>query len=166
MKHLADLLVRHRTLFLICLLTATFLLSSLAAQSRLEDDAIVTSLPVTSLTPSDAVQTFSGQRETTQLNELTALTALTNEESMDDATRRAAAAQLQALVSDRSSQQALEAALASTGLAPCAAIVSGGSVTIVTHQAEISPHDSALVLTLASAHAGASPENVRIITAE
>lgn len=166
MKRFTDLLVRHRSLFLICLLTATLLLSSLASQRSLEEESIVTALPVTSVTPASAIQAFAEQQETTQLNELTALTALANQESADDATRRSAAAQLQALVADRTSQQALEAALFSTSLAPCTAVVSGGSVTIVTHLTEVTPQDSALVLSLAAAHAGAAPENVRIITAE
>ena len=68
------------------------------------------------------------------------------------------------MAANREYQQALETALASTALAPCAAVVSGGSVTIITGKTDISPQDSALVLTLAAAHAGAKPSDVRILT--
>jgi hypothetical protein len=39
-------------------------------------------------------------------------------------------------------------------------------MTLVTAKSTITDKDSTLVLTLAAAHAGIRPENVRIITAE
>lgn len=74
--------------------------------------------------------------------------------------------QLQEIIANRQSQSALEGALAGSSLYPCAAVVSGGNVTIVTQKSTVTDKDSALVMSLAAAHAGVTPEKVRIITAK
>lgn len=164
MKHAPDFLHRHRRLLLIVLLTVTLLVSSEANRRRLQEEAVVTSLPVTQTVP--AVSAYAAQRNDAYLQEVAALDALVSQEGLDSRTRQSAAAQLQALVHHRECQQALEAALSVTALAPCAAVVTDGGVTLITAKQEITPEDSALVLTLAEIHAGASPSDVRIMTAE
>lgn len=168
MKPAAGFLTRHRRLLLIALLSVTLLVSSTANRRRLEQEAVVTSLPVvhTQSSAVTAVNAYIDERDAAHQRDVAALTALIAQEELDAQTRQAAADQLQALVHSRESQQALEAALASTSLAPCAAVVTGTNVTIVTAKTEITPEDSALVITLAAAHAGAAPGDVRILTAE
>ncbi len=167
MKHAADFLTRHRRLFLIALLSVTLAVSSEANRRRLQEDAVVTSLPVMqTAAPDVAVATFTADRDAMHQRDVAALTALISQENIDSRTREDAAVQLQELIRNRECQQALESALASTALAPCTAVVTGSSVTLVTAKQEITPEDSALVLTLAAAHAGVAPEDVRILSAE
>lgn len=166
MKRIADLIVRHRQLLLIALLTATLVAGSTVNRKRLEAEALLTSLPVDRSTSAVAVAAYVNERAAAHERDVAALTALIQQTDMDERTRQDAADTLQALVRSRESQQALEDALSATALAPCAAVVSGGSVTIVTAKSAITPEDSALVLALAQAHAGADPEDVRILTAE
>ena len=113
-----------------------------------------------------AVAAYVDERAAAHERDIAALTALIQQSDMDERTRQDAADTLQDIVRNRECQQALEDALSATALAPCAAVVSGGSVTIVTAKNAITPEDSALVLALAQAHAGAAPEDVRILTAE
>ncbi len=59
-----------------------------------------------------------------------------------------------------------EGALVSSELAPCCAVVTDGSVTIVTEKQEITEQDTALVLTLVQVHTGVPASGVRIMTAQ
>ena len=49
---------------------------------------------------------------------------------------------------------------------PCVAVVEGGSVTIVTEKDGLTDGESALVITLARAHAGVEPSGVRVMAVE
>ena len=80
-------------------------------------------------------------------------------------TREDAAALLQQLVTRREQQSALEKALNSTALAPCVAVVGDGCVTVVTQQASVTSAQTALVMSLARAHAGVEPSGVQVIVA-
>ncbi len=157
-------ITRHRNLLLITLLAATLALSSTAARRRLEEARQVTALPVTQA--ASPVAAYIAERQGAFLTDLQALHALCENASLDDATREAAAERLTQLVTDRDAEAALEVALSQSALAPCAAVISGGSVTIVTEQADITQEDAALAMTLAAAHAGVDAADVRIITSK
>ncbi|MBQ2954776.1 MAG: SpoIIIAH-like family protein [Clostridia bacterium] len=166
MQHLTRFILRHRRLLLIALLSVTLLLGSEANRLRLQEEAIVTSLPVTHTEAATAVSAHATLQEDQHARDVEALSALIARDDLDALTRQDAAAQLSAMVANREGRLALEEALSATALAPCSAVVAGGSVTVVTAKAEITPEDSALVLTLAAAHCGAAPEDVRILPAE
>ena len=164
MNERKSFIARHSRLMLISLLTVTLLVSSEMRRRQLETESTFTALPVAVTTSVDAVQVYIADRDAAHDRDIAALLALTENGSIDEQTRQAAAQQLTCMAANREHQQALEAALASSALAPCAAVVTGSSVTIVTGKAEITQEDSALVLALAAAHAGASPSDVRIMT--
>lgn len=168
MKKAGEFLTRHRNLFLLALLLTTLCISSAANRQRLEEARETTALPVmkTESQPSAAVSAYIDERDAAHQRDVAALTALCAQDGLDAQTLQDAAERLMQLTANREAQQALEDALAGSSLAPCAAVVSGGSVTIVSSKADVTDEDAALVMTLAAAHAGVPPENVRIITAE
>lgn len=168
MNHLGEWLTKHRNAFLLTLLIATLAVSGYTNRQRLKDSGTTVSIPVTEVAaqPISALEAYRRQRDQTALADLAALEKLCAQQTLDASTREAAAAQLQAMIADRQGQSALEGALAGSSLAPCVAVVSNGSVTIITEKVSITEKDSALVMTLAAAHVGAAPENIRIITAK
>ncbi len=164
---IGELLTRHRNTFLLALLTSTLAVGSLTHQDRA--DAVPTvSIPVTETAAArlSPLEEFRINRDRQAEADMAALERLCHAEQLDQATRKSAADRLQEIVSNRQAQSTLEGALAQSSLYPCAAVVEGGCVTIVTEKTVITEKDSALVLTLCNAHAGVKPENVRIITAE
>lgn len=168
MNQLGKWLTKYRNVFLLALLTLTLVVSGYANQQRVKAASSTVSIPVVetaaqSLSP---LETCRQQRDQEALQDMAALEALVNQPLLDEATRESAADHLAVLVGNRQAQSALESALSGSSLHPCVAVVSSGSVTIVTEKSAVTDKDSALVLTLAAAHTGASPENVRIITAE
>lgn len=168
MKKTGAFITRHRRLLMISLLTVTLLASSAANHRRLEGEAIVTSLPVTSVQTAsgESIAVFVADRDVLHQQEVAALSALIDRADIDSRTREEAAAQLTMLVQNRQAREALEDALSGTALAPCAAVVAGGAVTIVTANPSPTQEDAALVMVLAAAHAGAQPQDVRILPAE
>ena len=166
MKRPGDLLAKHRNAFLLGLLATTLAVSGYANQQQGQPDSV--NIPVTEVfsQPLSALESFRQQRDQSVLADIAALERLCAQADLDDKTRREAAAQLQQIIDARQAQSALEGALAGSSLYPCAAVVHNGSVTIVTEKSAVTDKDSALVLTLAAAHAGALPENVRIIPAQ
>lgn len=168
MNHLGEWLTKHRNAFLLTLLIATLAVSGYTNRQRLKDSGTTVSIPVTEVAaqPISALEAYRRQRDQTALADLAALEKLCAQQTLDASTREAAAAQLQAMIADRQGQSALEGALAGSSLAPCVAVVSNGSVTIITEKVSITEKDSALVMTLAAAHVGVAPENIRIITAK
>lgn len=163
-----DLLTRHKNLFLLFLLTATLLVSGLTNRERLEAASVTVDIPVTECSAQShgALEAYRLQRDEDVLTDMAALEALCTQELLDASTREDAAERLQVITQNRQAQSALEGALLNSSLAPCVAVVTQDSVTIVTEKAAVTDKDTALVLTLAAAHAGARPENVRIITAK
>ena len=168
MNRLGELLTKHRNAFLLVLLMATLLSGSIANRERLQAASATVDIPVieTAAQPVSALEAYRQQRDQQALSDIAALEKLVAQAALDESTRKAAADQLQALIDCRQAQAALEGALVQSSLYPCAAVVTADSVTIVTAKSAVTDKDSALVLTLAAAHVGASPENVRIITAE
>ncbi len=165
MKKLGEWLTRYRNAFLILLLAATIGISGYASQERLQAASVTVNIPVTEAAakPLSTLESYRQQRDQESLTDMAALEKLCSQSSLDEATREAAAAQLQEIIANRQAQSALEGALTGSSLHPCVAVVAGGSVTIVTEKSAVTQKDSALVLTLAAAHAGVSAENVRII---
>ncbi len=167
MKRLGDLLTRHRNLFLLLLLLCTLAVSSAANRERLAEASATVHIPVTSApTGVSRVETFRQARDEAYRADLAALEALCTQTDLDERTRTDAAARMQQLIDCRQAETALEGALLGSSLSPCVAVVAGGNVTIVTGKSAVTKADSALVLSLAKAHADAAPECVRIITAE
>lgn len=168
MNKLGQWLTNYRNAFLIGLLTITLVVSGYANQQRVSAASSTVSIPVmeTASQPLSPLESCRHQRDQEAMQDMAALETLVNQPLLDESTREAAAEHLAELVSNRQAQSSLESALAGSSLHPCVAVVSNGSVTIVTDKSAVTDKDSALVLTLAAAHAGASPENVRIITAE
>lgn len=168
MKTLAEFITRHRRMLLIALLSVTMLVSSALNRRRLEEDAVLTSLPVTQVPAgrSDPVSAYISGRDAAHQQDVEALSSLIARDDIDPLTRERAAEEMCELIRHREAQDALEAALASTDLAPCTAVVTDRAVTIVTGKTLLTPEDSALILTLAAAHADADPEDVHVMTAQ
>lgn len=164
MRSPARLLTKHRNLLLLTLLTGTLLL---CAHGDRATPAASVSIPVaeTAAMPLSPLESCRQQRDAEALRDMSALEALIGQPQLDEATREAAAARLQEIVDARQAQSALESALCSSSLSPCVAVVSGGSLTLVTSKKTVTEQDSALLLTLAAAHTGIPPEKVRVITA-
>lgn len=168
MNKLGELLTKHRNIFLSGLLTSTLIVSWYANRQQATATSATVCIPVTETvaSPLSPLESCRQQRDQEALRDMAALEALVNQPLLDESTREAAADRLQMIVDARQTQSALESAMSASSLAPCVAVVSGGNVTIVTEKDAVTDKDSALVLTLAEAHAGAKPENVRIITAD
>ena len=168
MNKLGDLLTKHRNSFLLGLLIITLAVSGYASRQQAAEASATVEIPVTEAVaqPLSPLETYRQQRDQEARSNIAALEKLIAQVNLDEATRDAAAQQLQQIIDNRQAQSALEGALIGSSLYPCAAVVSDGSVTIVTEKAAVTDKDSALVLTMAAAHAGASPENVRIISAK
>lgn len=168
MNKLGEGLTKHRNLFLLGLLLTTLAVSGFAQQERLRATPPTVEIPVTEVAaqPLSALDSYRQQRDQEAQSDIAALEKLIAQPTLDEDTREAAAAHLQEIIANRQAQSALEGALAVSSLYPCAAVVSGGNVTIVTQKSTVTDRDSALVMSLAAAHAGVTPEKVRIITAK
>lgn len=165
MKSITAFILRHRRMLLIALLSVTLLVSSEASRRQLQQDAVFTSLPI-QRTYSSPAAAFAASCSDQHDRDVAALRALIDRDDIDDVTRNDAADLLASMISDRTRQRALEDALAATSLAPCAAVVTGDSVTLITGKERITPAESALVITLAALHCGAEAENIRILTGQ
>lgn len=165
---MGDWIHKHRNLLLLALLLVTLAVSCVSNQHRLQEAGTTVSLPIvqTVAAPSSRLEQFRESRDASALEDMAALETLCGQEIIDEQTRKDAAAQLQRLVDVRQKQTALEGALTQSGLYPCVAIVTDGSVTIVTDKTELSSGESALLLTMAKTHAGVDPSGVRVVTAD
>ena len=165
MSKLGELLTKHRNAFLLVLLVTTLAVSSLTGQPA---SPATVDIPVTEVAakPLGALQAYRLQRDQEALKDIAALEALIAQPLLEASTREDAADRLQEIIDCRQAQSAMEGALVSSSLGPCVAVLSNSSLTIVTEKAEITSKDSTMVLTLAAAHTGVKPENIRIITAK
>ena len=163
---MGNLLRKNMNFILIAVLLATMVVSYAANQRRPNAEVSTVSLPVVSVTTApSALEEYRRRREETALQDMAALQALCESDKVDETTRSDAASQLQKIILRREQQSALEGALIQSGLAPCVAVITEGSVTIVTGKEQISEAESALVMTLAQTHAHVKPAGVRIIPA-
>ena len=167
MKKLIDLLPKHRNLFLLVLLGTTLIVGAVNREN-LRSAVPTVEIPVvaTAAQTLSPMEQYRHQRDADTLADIAALETLIAQVTLDAPTRDAAADKLQAIIDTRQAQSALEGVLSSSSLGPCVAVLAGDALTIVTGKSTITEKDSAMVLTLAAAHAGIRPENVRIITAE
>lgn len=158
---------KHVNALLLGCLLITLAASWFFTNQRLTQAAATVALPVEQVTmsPTSRLEEFRTRRDETTLADIATLQALCDQDNLADATREDAAAQLQQLVSTRETQLALEGALTQSGIYPCVAVVSQGSVTVVTDKATLSDGESALVMTMAQVHADVPPSGVRVITA-
>lgn len=163
-----ELIRKHRNILLLASLLLTLAVSWFATNKRLVEASATVSLPVepVSAAPSSKLEQFRTRREAAFAADAASLQALCGQENLSNSTREDAARQLQQLISTREKQLALEGALTQSGLSPCVAVLSEGSVTLVTDKPTLSDGESALVLTLAQAHTGVVPSGVRVMTAE
>lgn len=168
MRITGDWITRHRNLLIVLLLLATMVVSSLANQERLAQEAATVSLPVAEPfeEPAGKIETFRRQRDAASLQDIAALQALIGQEQLDQQIRAEAAAQLQAIIDAREKQLALEGTLMESGFFPCVAVVSAGQVTIVTEKSGLSDDDAALLLAMAQLHAGVQPAQVSVIATD
>ena len=164
---MTDFIIKHRNALLLMCLLVTLALSWFFTNQRLTEAAATVSLPVEQVTAPAAtkLEEFRTRREETFLADMATLQSLCDQENLSAATREDAAQQLQRMVDTRQAQLALEGALVQSGVSPCVAVISQGSVTIVTGKSDLSTGESALVMTLAQAHAGVEPSGVRVMTA-
>ena len=163
MSRLGDLLTRHRNTFLMALLIVTLILGSHSSSGNPE--AATVSIPVveTAAASVSAVESFRQQRDQSVRADIAALERLIDQEALDAQTRQDAAERLQAIIDARQVQSAIEGALTGSSLYPCAAVLQGGILSIVTEKSTVTDRDAALVMTLAADHGGIAPEDVRII---
>ena len=165
LQSLPTFLVRRKNWLLMAALalslTAALLLRPSSPQAR------GVTLPMTSAESSvSPLEAFRISRDSAYQRDMAALENLISSENTDRAARQSAAEELQACVALHQAQLALEGALLTSELAPCCAVVTDGSVTIVTEKQEITEQDTALVLTLVQVHTGVPASGVRIMTAQ
>lgn len=166
MNRIIQLAVRWKNAIILSLLLVTLAVSSLHNQHRLGESTPTVAIPVAAASRTLSVlEAFKAERDQAHQADLAALEALLSQEGLDDRTREDAAIRIQTLVSNRQAQLAVEGALLESRLAPCVAVIAGGSLTIVTDRQDITEADSALVLAVAAAHTETSPENIKIMTA-
>ena len=125
-------------------------------------------LPVLTQTTTAAspVEAWREKRTAQRKEDIATLQALLDRTGLDEDAREDAVALLTRLVQWSEEETALEGALASSGISPCAAMRSEGMVTLVTEKATLSDGERALLLTMAQTHAGVPPEGVQVVTAE
>lgn len=167
MKKFLAFLLRHKNATLVSVLAFTLCFGIGQQVFHPHSAAQTVHLPLvsseTSLSPLEA---FRMSRDNSYQQDTSALETLVSADKTDNTTHQQAADTLEKLILCHQTQLALEGALSTSALAPCCAVVTDGSLTIVTEKAEITAEDTALVLTLAKTHAGLDAANVQILTAE
>jgi hypothetical protein len=171
--HMFAFLKKHKNLIFLCVLLLTLAGSYLWNQYQLEELKTV-SLPISrtggdSPTPTPSVvrtplAEYQVKREATRQADMAALETLASNEKVDQAARDQAQEELQEVIRCRECELAIEGALTGAGLAPCVAVVQRGAVTVLVEKKELSQTEATMILTLATAHTGEVPENIRIIT--
>lgn len=118
------------------------------------------------VTPAPTQEAESGRslREEAYDKDRASLETLLASDAADEATRAQAAERLERLVSDHQSEIAVEEALRATGYGPVLVLLQNGALTVILSGGKAG--DSAAIFSLCAAHAGVSPENIRIMTAD
>lgn len=164
LQSLPTFLVRRKNWLLMAALALSLTAALLLRPSSPQAQRVT--LPMTSAESSASpLEAFRISRDSAYQRDMTALETISSENT-DRAARQSAAEELQAYVALHQAQLALEGALLTSELAPCCAVVTDGSVTIVTEKQEITEQDTALVLTLVQVHTGVPASGVRIMTAQ
>lgn len=161
LQSLPTFLVRRKNWLLMAALALSLTAALLLRPSSPQAQRVT--LPMTSAESSASpLEAFRISRDSVYQRDMAALETLIS----NRAARQSAAEELQAYVALHQAQLALEGALLTSELAPCCAVVTDGSVTIVTEKQEITEQDTALVLTLVQVHTGVPASGVRIMTAQ
>lgn len=163
-----DFLTKHRNILLVAVLAVMLAVSGRLSRKQSESGSGTVSLPVSYTSASaglSEMEQYRRRRDDTALQDMAALQAVIDNAALDDQTRRDAAGRLQLLVEQREKQSALEGALLESSLWPCVAVVSAGSVSIVTEKESLSDRENALLLELSQAHTDIAPSGVRVICA-
>ena len=158
--------MKYRNLLLLGLLVVMLAVSSQLNTNRISEESTAVALPVTysgSAAQQTPMEVYRQQRDETALQDMAALQALVDASEVDEQTREDAALRLQTLVSQREQQSALEGALLESGLWPCVAVVTPGSVTVVTGRESLSEEERTLLLTMVQAHTEVDAGGVRIV---
>lgn len=164
LQSLPTFLVRRKNWLLMAALALSLTAALLLRPSSPQAQRVT--LPMTSAESSASpLEAFRISRDSAYQRDMAALETLISENT-DRAARQSAAEELQAYVALHQAQLALEGALLTSELAPCCAVVTDGSVTIVTEKQEITEQDTALVLTLVQVHTDVPASGVRIMTAQ
>ena len=164
LQSLPTFLVRRKNWLLMAALALSLTAALLLRPSSPQAQRVT--LPMTSAESSASpLEAFRISRDSAYQRDMAALETLISENT-DRAARQSAAEELQAYVALHQAQLALEGALLTSELAPCCAVVTDGSATIVTEKQEITEQDTALVLTLVQVHTGVPASGVRIMTAQ
>lgn len=159
-------IMKYRNVLLLGVLVIMLAVSSQLNTERLAEETKTVSLPVAypgNDTVTDPMEQYRQQRDETAMQDMAALQALVDAEKLDDQTRQDAAQRLATLVERREQQMDLEGALLESGLWPCVAVVSTGSVTIVTEKETLSDSERTLLLTMVQAHTSVDAGSVRIV---
>ncbi len=165
LQSLPTFLIRRKNWLLMAALALSLTAALLLRPSSPQAQRVT--LPMTSAESSASpLEAFRISRDSAYQRDMAALETLISSENTDRAARQSAAEELQAYVALHQAQLALEGALLTSELAPCCAVVTDGSVTIVTEKQEITEQDTALVLTLVQVHTGVPASGVRIMTAQ
>lgn len=163
---------KHKNLIFLCVLLLTLAGSYLWNQYQLGElktvslpisrtDGIgATTTPTVSKTP---LKQYQEKREATRQADMAALQTLVSNEKVDQAARNQAQEELQEMIHCRENELAIEGALTGAGLAPCVAVVQRGAVTVLVEKKELTQTEATMILTLATAHTGEVPENIRIM---
>ena len=165
-------LKKHRNLIFLSVILLTLAGSYLWNQYQLQGAQTV-SLPITrtdggNAAPSATVsktplKEYQDKRESTRKEDMIALNALAANDKVDQTARDQAHGQLLELIQCRESELAIEGALTGAGLAPCVAVVQRGAVTVLVEKKELSQAEATMILSIATAHSGEAPENIRIM---
>ena len=103
------------------------------------------------------------KRENAYERDVTALQALVDNESADQATREMAAQRLAVLIAEHQSEIRLETALLEAGYQTAIVLVNNGAVTVMVPQDQLTEEKSAQILALCLAHTDADAENIRVM---
>lgn len=131
LQSLPTFLVRRKNWLLMAALALSLTAALLLRPSSPQAQRVT--LPMTSAESSASpLEAFRISRDSAYQRDMTALETLISSENTDRAARQSASEELQACVALHQAQLALEGALLTSELAPCCAVVTDGSVTIVT----------------------------------
>lgn len=119
--------------------------------------------PTSTPAPTQTAQSERSLREEAYDKDRASLETLLDSGAADEQTRAQAAKRLQQMVSDHQSEIAVEEALRGAGYQPVLVLLQNGALTVMLNGENAG--DSAAIFALCAAHAGISPENIRIMTA-
>jgi hypothetical protein len=168
------LLREHKSTILLVVLLLTLAGSYMWNQYQMEATRTV-DLPVTvtqtegedtastALVSKTPLAAYQQKREQTRQQDMAALQTLAANDAVDQSARDQAQGELIEVVRCSESELAIEGALTGAGFAPCVAVVQRGAVTILVEKKELTQEEATTILTLAAAHSGEAPENIRVM---